>query len=120
MRLLTLEAFKLMYVITGGKSFSYYFSLVANTIMNVIVLKGTVLVAQGALPVLHFLEPAFKVRPPFIALTAIVLFFLNMKLVPTKMLEFVGQMKTKYIVLGLYFLITLLLSAYLYGDGRYF
>ncbi len=120
MRLLTLEAFKLMYVITGGKSFSYYFSLVVNTIMNVIVLKGTVLVAQGALPMIGYLEPAFRVRPPFIAATAVALFFINKLVVPTKMLEFVGQMKTKYIVLALYFLITCLLSAYLYGDGRYF
>ena len=121
MRPLTLEAFKLMYVITGAKKFSYYFSLVLNTIMNVVVLKGLLELLQDIIPI-GFLSIIFQtnLHRPFIVLTAILLCFINTRVVPPKMLDVVGQIKTKYIVLLLYFLIACLLFAYLYADGKYF
>ncbi len=121
MRPLTLEAFKLMYIITGAKKFSYYFSLTVNTIMHVIVLKGIVELTKEIAPT-GFLSIIFQtnLHRPFIVLTAAVLFFINTRVVPPKMLDIVGQIKTKYIMLIIYFLLTCLLFGYLYGDGRYF
>ena len=108
-----------MYVITGAKKFSYYFSLVVNTIMNVIVLKGVIDLTKEIAPT-SFLAPAFQVKPPFIVATAIVLFFLNRRSVPMSMLSAINQIKTKYIMLIVYFIVAMLLLGYEIAEGRYF
>jgi hypothetical protein len=121
MRPLTLEAYKLMYIITGAKKFSYYFSLILNTIMHVIVLKGIIEVTKEIAPT-GALSIAFQTNPhrPFIVITAIFLFFINTRVVPVKMLDVVGQVKTKFIMLIIYFLIACILFAYMYADGKFF
>ena len=121
MRPLTLEAYKLMYIITGAKKFSYYFSLVVNTIMHVIVLKGIIELTKEIAPT-GSLAIAFQTTPhrPYIVLTAIALFFINSWFVPVKMVDLVNQVKTKFIMLIIYFLITCIIFGYLYGDGKFF
>jgi hypothetical protein len=117
MRPLTLEAFKLMYILTGGRKFSYIFSLVVNTIMNVIVLKGLVVLTKEIAPT-GYLEIIF--RFPFYLGTAAVLMFINSRVVPLSMVDIVGQIKTKYVKLIIYFVLSVMLATFFYLDGRYF
>lgn len=118
MRPLTLEAYKLMYIVTGAKKFSYYFSLVLNTIMNVIMLKGIHYLMKDIFSPLQFISIIFKF--PFYIALGFLLLFINSRVVPFTLVDIVGQIKTKYAKLIIYFLLSIILFAFLYGVDRLF
>ena len=110
MRPITLEIFKLIYLITGAKRFSYVFALILSTVMNVILLRGLSALFITGYPMLRQVLPIFQF-PKFFA-SGVALLLLNIFLVPFSMLEHIGMMKTHYTKLILFSLIVLLLFAY--------
>lgn len=109
MKPLTLEAYKLLYFLTGSKVFSYYVAVVMVTVLNVIVLMGLTLLLDGVLPVAP-LQILF--RFPFFIGTGIALFFVNIKVVPLSFMELTNHVQVRYLKLLIYVLIALLILAY--------
>ncbi len=118
MRPLTLEAFKLMYIITGAQRFSYAFALVFNTILNMIVLGGIVGLMTPIFSPLQYVGIIFM-RPYYVATVAL-LFFINFRYVPFDMMQYVDSIKTNYIKLIIYTALAIILFGYNWFIARYF
>ena len=117
MRPLTLEAYKVLYLFTGARVFSYYVSVVYITILNVLVLMGLGMLLEGLFPT-GIIHTIFSF--PFNIPSGIVLFFINLKVVPIKMMEIVGQVKTKYAKLIIYTSLGFIIFTYNMLLGRLF
>ncbi len=113
MRSITLEAYKIIYLITGAKKFSYYFALAFITLLNFIFLKGACTLMQPIFSPLQYILMIF--RFPFNVGTYIALFVINMLIVPFKMTDFVNSVKTMYVKL----LIFIFMAILLYGYGKF-
>lgn len=85
--------------------------------MNVIVLKGLVVLTVEIAPT-RYIEVLFKF--PFYIGVGALLMYVNSRVVPLSMVDIVGQIKTKYVKLIIYFLLSVMLATFFYLDGRYF
>ena len=117
MRPLTLEAYKLLYYISGAKKFSYCVTLAIMAVMHVIVLNGLALLMSEIAPTEHLL---ILFRRPYFIVTGAMILVVNIWRVPFKMLFVVEQMPTKYIMLVLYIFATGLIFGYTHMIDRYF
>ena len=109
MKPLTLEAYKLLYFLTGSKVFSYYAAVVIVTILTTIVLMGLSILLEGIIPT-KSLQILFKF--PYFVGTGIALFLLNLKLVPMSFMELTNHVKVRYIKLLLYVAVAIIILAY--------
>ena len=117
MRPLTLEAFKVLYLLTGARVFSYYVAVGYVTILNVLVLMGLGMLLEGVFPT-GIVHTMFSF--PFNIPSGIILFLINLKVVPIKMVEIVGQIKTKYAKLIIYTSLAFIIFVYNFLLGRLF
>jgi hypothetical protein len=117
MRSLTLELFKLIYTLTGAGWFSYYLAIVLISVLDVFVLQGLALLVQDMWSTKAVM---FLFHIPFVFGTGTVVFFVNLKLANTKMLEIVNLIKTRYTKILVYALVALLLLVYSSLLGKLF
>ena len=109
MKPLTLEAYKLLYFLTGSQVFSYYVAVVIVTVLNVIVLMGLSLLLDGILPT-RALMVLFKF--PFFIGTGLALFVVNLKVVPLSFMELTNHVQVRYLKLLIYVIVAVLILAY--------
>ena len=117
MRPLTLEAYKVLYLLTGARVFSYYVSVFYITVLNVLVLMGLGMLLEGVFPT-QIVHTMFSF--PFNIPSGIILFLINLRVVPLKMVEIVGQLKTKYAKLIIYTSLAFIIFTYNILLGRLF
>ena len=117
MRPLTFEAYKLLYVITGAKKFSYYMALVLMAILHVLVLSGLAKLLQDVSPT-KYIMIIFK--KPYYVLTGLVLLWINWRRVPYNTMYVVNKLNMNYTKLMLYTLVAVLIFAYNYLEGKVF
>lgn len=109
MKPLTLEAYKLLYFLTGSKVFSYYSAVVIVTVLNVIVLMGLSLLLDGVLPTKAILV-IFKF--PFYIATGVGLFLINLKVAPMSFMELANHVQVRYLKLLVYVIVAVIILGY--------
>ncbi len=110
-----------MYFVTGAQRFSYFFAVVFNTILNVVFLKGIGLLLVGIVPFIEYFNLVFAL-PHYIGMVGIgiILYFVNLKVVPFHMLDYANMVKTKYVKLIIYVVLCIVLFLYPIFIHRYF
>lgn len=109
MKPLTLEAYKLLYFLTGSKKFSYYTASAIIASLNVIVLMGFCILLNGMIPTKKLVR-IFEF-PINIGL-GIILFFVNLRVVPMSFMETTNHVQVRYVKLFLYGAVAAAIVAY--------
>ncbi len=109
MKPLTLEAYKLLFYLTGSKVFAYYVAVALVSVLNVIVLMGLSLLLEGIFPTAA-LARFFSF--PFNIGAWLVLFLINLRVAPLSFMDVASHIHVRYIKLLLYAGIAALILAY--------
>lgn len=110
MRLVTLEAYKILYYITGAKKFAYLVTITLVTIFNIIYLKGLSTLLTGVVPMIEYV--ALIAKFPFVLGLFPLMFLFSIKVTPFDMVGIANQIQTKFFGLLVYLSVGGLLLGY--------
>lgn len=117
MKRLTTDIYKVLYKFTGAKWFSVLFAVAYITLLNVITLQGLVLLLQGWMSILRFLQKLFAF--PYYFIIAVAVFAVNyISILPLKNLKKERHKKPLIIPVIVYTLVCILLYLYIHYSDK--
>lgn len=111
MKTLTLEAYKILFYLTGSRVVAYYTAVLLLTVLNVIFLMGMCMLLDGLFASGSLLE-AFSF--PINIIVGGILFIIHLFYAPISLMEVTNNVRVRYVKLLVYIFISLAILAYIW------